>query len=168
MYMLRPIMALFFISMTFAGCLKGADEVNCDYNACGFVAPAAEIAEVQNYLASNNIVAQQHCSGLFYVINTPGTGATANICSFITINYSGSLTNGNTFNQTTSPVSFRLSDLITGWKNGIPLIKQGGNITLYVPPSLAYGDQERRDQAGNVIIPANSMLIFTIDLVAVQ
>ncbi|HEY0750704.1 MAG TPA: FKBP-type peptidyl-prolyl cis-trans isomerase, partial [Chitinophagaceae bacterium] len=102
------------------------------------------------------------------VINTPGTGATANICSVITINYSGALTNGNTFNQTTSPVSFRLSDLITGWKNGIPLIKQGGNITLYVPPSLAYGDQERRDQDGNVIIPANSMLIFTIDLVAVQ
>ncbi|HAD33478.1 MAG TPA: FKBP-type peptidylprolyl isomerase, partial [Chitinophagaceae bacterium] len=55
-------------------------------------------------------------------------------------------------------VSFGLDGLIVGWQEGIPLIGAGGKIKLYLPPSLAYGSNAN----GN--IPANSSLIFDIDL----
>ena len=44
---------------------------------------------------------------------------------------------------------------------GIPMIKPGGKIKLYCPPSLAYGNQ------ANGTIPANSILIFEVELVGV-
>ena len=56
----------------------------------------------------------------------------------------------------------RLSQVVVGWQQGIPLIAPGGNITLYLPPSLAYGPQA---QTG---IPANSILIFKIDLLGIN
>ena len=59
-------------------------------------------------------------------------------------------------------VQFNLSGLIIGWQEGIPLIAPGGSITLYLPPSLAYGSTA----VGS--IPANSILVFTIDLLAVN
>jgi FKBP-type peptidyl-prolyl cis-trans isomerase FkpA len=61
-----------------------------------------------------------------------------------------------------------LGQLIIGWQKGLPLIKSGGSITLFIPPSLGYGNQDIRNSSGAVIIPANSNLKFTIDLVSVQ
>ena len=83
------------------------------------------------------------------------------VSSNVTVNYTGKLTNGNTFDSGKG-VSFGLNQLITGWQYGIPLIAPGGSITLYLPPSLAYGSRATVD------IPANSVLIFTIDLVRVN
>jgi FKBP-type peptidyl-prolyl cis-trans isomerase FkpA len=80
------------------------------------------------------------------------------------VKYKGQLTNGNVFDQTTTPVSFNLGSLIEAWKKGIPMIKPGGKIKLYCPPSLAYGSQVIRDNAGNTVIPANSILIFEVEL----
>jgi len=61
-------------------------------------------------------------------------------------------------------VSFNLGGLIEAWKKGIPLIKPGGKIKLYCPPTLAYGSQVVRDGAGNTVIPANSILVFEVTL----
>ncbi|MFK7937360.1 MAG: FKBP-type peptidyl-prolyl cis-trans isomerase, partial [Saprospiraceae bacterium] len=55
--------------------------------------------------------------------------------------------------------NFRLSDLMEGWEIGLPKIKAGGEMTLYIPSPLAYGENVR---AG---IPANSIIIFDIKLV---
>jgi len=111
----------------------------------------------------------KHPSGFYYKIVSPGTGtATPNLCSQIGINYKGQLTNGNVFDQSTQMAVFNLGQLIVGWQKGIPLIKTGGKINLYLPPSLAYGSQAIRDQQGNTLIPANSILIFTVDLVAIN
>jgi FKBP-type peptidyl-prolyl cis-trans isomerase FkpA len=44
------------------------------------------------------------------------------------------------------------------------LIKAGGKIRLYCPPSLGYGSEVKRDGAGNTVIPANSILIFEVEL----
>ena len=74
-------------------------------------------------------------------------------------------TNGNIFDQTeANPATFLLGNLILGWKLGLPLIKPGGSIILYLPPSLAYGDNPD-PRSG---IPPNSVLIFEIKLVSVQ
>ncbi len=127
----------------------------------GIIASASEIATIQNYLSTHSLTATQHSCGLFYSITDPGTGDTPDLCSSVTVRYKGTLTNGSIFDQSTSNVSFPLSNLIIGWQQGIPLIKKGGKITLYVPPSLGYGSMS---QSG---IPGNSTLIFDIELIGV-
>ena len=147
-----------------SGCLKGENQASCSYNECGVVAPASEIQSVQNYISANGITATQHCSGLFYAIDQEGSGQKASVCNYIVFNYVGTLTNGTVFDQTTagSPAGFALNSLITGFKNGIPLIKEGGKMRLYIPPSLGYGSS----QAGSV--PPNSILVFNVELLDVQ
>jgi FKBP-type peptidyl-prolyl cis-trans isomerase FkpA len=159
--MLRKL--LFFVSlvMLFASCEKSKDQTNCTANNTG-VPTAAEIASVQAYLTSKSITATQDPGGFFYIITAPGTGATPSLSSKVTVKYAGSLENGTVFDQNTTGATFTLSGLILGWQRGLPLIKKGGSITLFLPPSLGYGCSS----AG--AIPPGSNLIFTIELVDVQ
>ncbi|RYF50166.1 MAG: FKBP-type peptidylprolyl isomerase, partial [Cytophagaceae bacterium] len=113
------------------------------------------------YITSKGIKATADERGFYYTIQSPGTGAKPTICSEVTVNYVGKLTNNETFDSG-NDVSFGLNQLVLGWQEGIPLIAPGGKITLYLPPSLAYGSQE---QPG---IPANSILVFEIELKTVR
>ena len=163
--MKKLLIPVLFVTL-FAACNKEEEVPNCSYDPCAVKAPASEIQQVKDYLASRNINATQHCSGLFYTISNAGTGATPGICNGVTVQYTGRLTDGQIFDQTTTrPATFGLNGLIEGWKKGIPLIKQGGTITLYIPPSLGYGPNAQT--GGRVPIPANSILIFEIQLDAV-
>ncbi len=148
----------------FSGCVKsGAPEQNCNYDACSFVAPGSEVISVENYLAANNITtAVKHCSGAYYIIDARGAGTTPTICTFINANYVGKLTNGTIFDQGTFQQPLQLGQLVRGWVNTIPLIKKGGKIRMFLPPSLGYGSQ------ANGSIPANSILIFDVELTFVQ
>lgn len=135
----------------------------CPYIDPVITVPAAEITALETYLASKNITnAIKDPRGFYYTISTPGTGATAELCSSISINYTGKLTNEIIFDETLgTPATFTLGELIAGWIKGIPLIKEGGSIILYLPPTMGYGS---RTIPG---IPANSILIFDIDLIRV-
>lgn len=139
----------------------------CKYDACAIAAPASEVTQLEAYLSSAAITATKHCSGMYYSIDAAGSGTAPTICSGVSVKYKGQLTNGTVFDQSTAPVSFQLNVLIESWKKGIQLIKSGGKIKLYCPPSLAYGSQEIRDGSGNVIIPANSILVFEVELTGV-
>ncbi|HYM92539.1 MAG TPA: FKBP-type peptidyl-prolyl cis-trans isomerase [Chitinophagaceae bacterium] len=165
---MRKIFLTAFITViSLSSCLKGGGG-GCSFSACAQVASAMEIQTIQNYLATNSLTATQHCSGLFYRIDSMGTGSAPDACSNITVTYKAYLTNGTVFDQQTSPIALSLAQTITGWRSAIPLIKAGGRIVLYIPPSLAYGNQNVTDQNGNVVIPANSYLVFEVNLVAVQ
>lgn len=156
--------ALFILSFLFSSCSK--EDKKCDLVESNFTAPANETANVQTYLNSAGITdAQLHPSGFYYRITQVGTGkAVVNLCSKINIKYVGKLTNGNIFDQTPAGESriFTLGELILGWQKGVPLISSGGKITLYLPPSLAYGSAPQNG------IPGNSILIFDIELVSVS
>lgn len=169
---MNKIIGISFLALIFLGCKKTgtSNEPDCTYDACALKAPASEIQMVQNYLTANNITATQHCSGLFYAIDTEGTGLTPNVCSFIIASYVGKLTNGNIFDQSPQGqyLEIELWKLIKGWINGLPFIKAGGKIRLYIPPSLGYGAADRKDQNGTVVIPGNSVIIFEVNLVAVK
>ncbi len=135
---------------------------NCVENNTG-VPTAAEIASLQSYLSSKSITATQHSGGFFYVINAQGTGPTPMLSSTVTVKYTGKLTNDVIFDQDlTGNARFLLSNLILGWRRGLPLIQKGGSITLFIPPSLGYGC----NPTGS--IPPGSNLIFTIELLDVQ
>jgi FKBP-type peptidyl-prolyl cis-trans isomerase FkpA len=156
---MKKIVFGLIVLLAFVGCSKD----KCEYNECGIMAPAAEIQAVKDYLASKGITnATQHCSGMFYVVDDAGSGTAPDFCSTVAVTYQGTLTNGTQFDKATTPVAFGLGEVITGFRNGIPLVKKGGRIHLYVPPSLGYGS----GPYGN--IPANSVLIFDVTLADIQ
>ncbi len=150
--------------ITTSSCLKSGSEAGCTYDPCQYKVPDSQSVKIETYLTANGLAAVKHCSGMYYTVITEGTGDAPTPCATVAINYTGTLTNGNVFDKSTSPVVFGLSSLIDGWKNGLPLIKKGGKIKLYIPPSLGYGP----NPAGNGAIPGNSILIFDIDLIDFQ
>jgi FKBP-type peptidyl-prolyl cis-trans isomerase len=116
---------------------------------------------IREYLANHDIEAEKHSSGLYYLISEEGTGSHPTANSVVTVKYVGYLTNGDVFDSTqgSNTATFSLSSLIQGWRIGIPLLKPGGKGTFYIPSELGYGDRN----VGS--IPANSVLIFDIDLI---
>jgi peptidylprolyl isomerase len=99
-----------------------------------------------------------------------GTGAECPKGATVKIHYRGTLTNGQEFDSSYArkePAEFPLNRLIAGWQQGIPGMKIGGKRKLTIPPHLGYGSQDIRD-GGKVIIPANSTLVFEIELLGVK
>lgn len=98
-----------------------------------------------------------------------GTGAVAAAGDSVTVNYVGALTNGTVFdasaNHGKDGFTFTLGagQVIKGWDQGVAGMKEGGKRLLAIPAALAYGDRA----VGNVI-PANSDLIFEVELLKVQ
>jgi peptidylprolyl isomerase len=95
-----------------------------------------------------------------------GTGATAAVGDTVTVNYVGTLTNGTKFDSSYDrgqTFSFRIGagQVIAGWEQGVPGMKVGGKRRLTIPPSLGYGNQAVGP------IPANSTLLFDVDLVSI-
>jgi FKBP-type peptidyl-prolyl cis-trans isomerase len=159
---MKKILGLSVLILALLSSCKKDEE--CKLAPPAIVAPASEVQAVKDYLTSKSITAIQDPSGVFYVNTQEGAGtASPTVCSTINFIYKGTLTNGNVFDGP-STLTFPLQDLIAGWQIIIPKMKRGGKSTLYIPPSLGYGSREIKDQGGNVIIPANSILIFDIEL----
>lgn len=153
------------VALLSTGCFKQGND--CPYSLRNITAPASEEQAVLSYLTANNITATKHGSNLYYEVVTPGTGATPQMCSSVLIKYNGKLSNGTLFDNQENAI-YTLGSLIEGWKIGLSLIKKGGQIRLYIPPTLGYGNVDVKDNNGTVIIPANSILIFDIVLKDVQ
>jgi peptidylprolyl isomerase len=96
-----------------------------------------------------------------------GTGKLATPSSTVTVNYVGVLySNGKEFDSSwkrNQPFTTPLTNgsVIPGWVQGIPGMRVGGRRELIIPPSLAYGSTA---QSG---IPANSTLVFVVDMLGV-
>lgn len=122
---------------------------------------ATDEATIQAYLAAHTeFHAVKDTTGVYYQIITQGTGATPALTSTISAAYTGKLTNGTIFDSSTNLV-YRLNGLIPAWQIALPYLKTGGQMLVITPSRYAYGNA----QAG--IIPANSVLIFSVNLTAV-
>lgn len=104
-----------------------------------------------------------------------GTGAEATPGSRVSVLYVGKLPDGTVFDSSAlhnnEPLTFVLGsqDMIPGFQIGVNGMKVGGQRVMAVPPSLAYGSQPVTDpQSGKVLIPANSTIIFEVELVNVE
>lgn len=164
--MQKVVLCLLSLSLIFCpGCLK--KNAGCSYTLNNTIASTSEQADIANYLSANSITtAIKYTNGMYYQIVSVGAGGVPNLCSQVTVNYTGQLTNGTTF-DTESGIKFTLGALVEGWKTGLPLIQKGGHIKLYIPPSLGYGNTDVKD-GNTVIIPANSILIFDISLIDIN
>ena len=148
---------LALVSLLFLSCLSdGGDSKVVDYTV-------QNEKEIVDYIAKNNLNAQNSNSGLYYVINEAGTGVQPTATSNVTVAYKGSFTNGNVFDQSdASGVSFGLNQVIKGWTEGIPYFKEGGNGILLVPAHLGYGS------CGRPGISGGAVLIFEVKLIKVN
>jgi FKBP-type peptidyl-prolyl cis-trans isomerase FkpA len=153
-------------SLIFSSCLKKNN--GCGYTNDTAVASAADEQALVNYIDSAHISAIKDWRGFYYSILASGSGDTAKPCSQITVSYKGWISNGQLFDQQTNAVFTSLGSLIDGWREGMPLIEKGGEIMLYIPPSLGYGSKDLTDGSGNTVVPANSIIIFQITLINVQ
>ena len=125
----------------------------------------ADTAAIRAFVKTNNISATKDASGIFYQVLEPGTGSVVYTASTkITSDYEGRLLNGTIFDSTKgTPTSFLLGNVIVGWQFGIQKIQKGGKIRLIIPSYYAYGTQ-----SPSSLVPANSILDFTITLTDVQ
>lgn len=119
--------------------------------------------EIKEYIAKNNLTAQRSDSGLYYIINEPGTGAQPTATSNVTVAYKGYFTNETVFDQSSAAgIKIGLNQVIKGWTEGIAYFKTGGNGILLVPAHLGYGNSDYGP------IPGGSVLIFEVKLISVN
>lgn len=143
------------IVLSFTGCMKE--------KGCKTVDPETEVDQILSFAAFNGIDSIiKHNSGIYYKVLAPGYGANPTATSWVSVNYTGKLLNGSQFDKSSSPVGFSLTNVIEGWQIGIPLIKKGGKILLFIPSAYAYGCN------GGNTIPPNAVLYFEVDLINVQ
>ncbi len=115
------------------------------------------------YINMNNLDAQKSDSGLYYVIEEPGSGQQPVATSNVTVAYKGYFLDGKTFDQSdANGISFGLQQVIKGWTEGITYFKAGGKGKLLIPSHLGYGSKDRQG------IPGGSVLIFDIHLISVK
>jgi len=156
---MKKILLLLLLPVAmFSSCLKSNNDVVPFDSA---KQAATDEVTIQAYLAAHTeIHAVKDTTGVYYQIITQGTGATPALTSTITAAYTGKLTNGTTFDSSANLV-YRLNGLIPAWQIALPYLKTGGQMLIITPSRYAYGNA----QAG--IIPANSVLIFSVNLTAV-
>ena len=93
-----------------------------------------------------------------------GTGPSPTLQDVVQINYVARLTDGTEFDKG-QLVPMKLDEVIPGFGEGITRMQKGGKYRLTIPAQKAYGPEEKRNpQTGKVVIPANSDLVFDVDL----
>jgi FKBP-type peptidyl-prolyl cis-trans isomerase FkpA len=104
-------------------------------------------------------------SGLQYKVITPGSGTPPNATDEVTVNYKGTLMNGNEFDSSYKrgePAKFPLNHVIPGWSEGVGLMKPGAKYQFWIPPQLAY------DLHSPPGIPPGSLLVFEVELISAK
>jgi FKBP-type peptidyl-prolyl cis-trans isomerase FklB len=105
-------------------------------------------------------------SGLQYKVITEGTGPRPMESDTVKVHYRGTLLDGNEFDSSykrNEPAVFPLKGVIKGWTEALQLMKVGSKYQIFLPSSLAYGEQG----AGQIIGP-NATLIFEVELLGIE
>lgn len=105
-------------------------------------------------------------SGLQYEIITEGTGAQPKAKDTVKCHYHGTTIKGNVFDSSVkrgTPASFPLNRVISGWTEALQLMPVGSKWRLFLPPNLAYGEEQISKEIG-----PNSTLIFEVELLGIK
>jgi len=104
-------------------------------------------------------------SGLQYEVLTEGTGKSPKATDKVRCHYEGRLIDGSVFDssyQRGEPADFGLNQVITGWTEGVQLMKEGAKYRFHIPYVLGYGERGAGAQ-----IPPYSTLVFDVELIKV-
>ena len=104
-------------------------------------------------------------SGLQYEIVKDGSGRQPKATDTVRCHYEGTLIDGTVFDSSYHrgmPADFGLNQVISGWTEGVQLMKEGSIFKFYLPYNLAYGEH-----GAGADIPPYAALIFTVELIQV-
>lgn len=122
---------------------------------------AKERPSIDKYLADNKITVKPTATGLYYIETKKGTGGSPKSTDIVIVHYTGTLLDGTKFDSSVDrgePLEYPLNQLVSGWIEGLQMMKKGGKAKLVVPSALGYGPQ------GNRGIPPFSPLVFELEL----
>lgn len=126
-----------------------------------------EDQQINDYVAANNIaVTQTTADGVRFILTKANpTGAVPTAGQVLTINYAGRLlraTTGFTGGTGTGTKTVGTTQYITGFEEGLSLMKVGEKATVIFPSALGYG------ATGSSSIPAYAPLVFDLEIVSAQ
>jgi len=105
-------------------------------------------------------------SGLVFLSQRDGSGASPGAADTVRVNYRGTFPDGREFDSSYKrgePIEFPLGGVIKCWTEGLQMMKVGGKARLTCPSAIAYGERG----AGNVI-PPNATLVFEVELLGIK
>ncbi len=105
-------------------------------------------------------------SGLQYEVIKEGSGSKPNILDKVLVNYEGKRIDGFVFDSSYKrgkPSEFPVKGVVKGWREALLNMPVGSEWMLYIPADLAYGAT-----SPNETIPANSTLIFKVELLEIK
>ncbi len=105
-------------------------------------------------------------SGLQYEVMMAGEGDSPAATDTVEVHYHGTLIDGTVFDSSVergTPAKFPVNRVISGWTEALQLMKVGDKWRLHIPANLAYGAQSPSPK-----IPANSALVFEVELLAIE
>lgn len=104
-------------------------------------------------------------SGLQYIVEKEGKGATPKASSTVKVHYTGTFINGEKFDSSVDrgePIEFPVQGVIKGWTEALMMMKPGAKYKLFIPSDLAYGPEGRPG------IPPASVLLFDVELISIK
>lgn len=133
------------------------------------VAAKANLSDGQAFLAKNGgrdgVVTTD--SGLQYeVIRSGDEGPSPGAEDRVTTHYRGTLIDGTVFDSSYErgePVTFGVSQVISGWTEALQMMKVGDKWRLFIPSELGYGARGAGPR-----IPPNSVLVFEVELLGIE
>ena len=129
------------------------------------VQEALLIRQWVNTMKKNNFVVDSISTGVYYIIETAGSGPVVQAGNNITIAYTGQFVNGTTFDASSS-YSYLHKDaysrMIPGWEDAIEKLNKGAKGIFLIPSSQAYGSN------GYMVVPPYTPLLFEIEILDIQ
>lgn len=143
------------------------EEYEKEQKAAQIVAERLEDKQLETYLQQNKITQQPTLSGLYIIEKKKGVGKLPVPGKKVTVHYSGYFIDGKMFDSSVKrnePFTFTLGvgEVIAGWDEGVATMKEGAEVQLIIPSSLAYGSK----QTGP--IPPYSTLVFDVKMIKAE
>jgi FKBP-type peptidyl-prolyl cis-trans isomerase FkpA len=145
------ILILFFSLLLLTACTTYSEDDKSNFDT-----------QIEAYLKKNNKACERSSSGLYYNIIEQGEGREIKYGDRIAFTYKGELLDGTVFDKRTKPIEFDVDILIAAWKEAMLMLNEGGKAYIVAPPHLGYGTHELSD------IPANSIIVYTLEVVKVK
>jgi len=104
-------------------------------------------------------------SGMVFIEQTKGTGASPKVTDTVKVHYKGTLVDGKVFDSSYDrgePAQFPLNGVIPCWTEGVQKMAVGGKAKLVCPPAIAYGER-----GSPPVIPPSATLVFEVELLEV-
>ena len=110
--------------------------------------------------------------GLRYIAGDSGIGNGAPWCRSVAVNYTGYLLDGTKFDSSIDvgrALIFTpgVGSLVDGFEQGVIGMRSCATRRLIIPPNLGFGANPVRNDAGDIIVPANSTVVFDIQMLEI-